>query len=81
MTALVRKATKDDAKRIAEFAMKLVDQHVAYDENRFARIATLEGMKWFYGNQMDASNAAVLVADLDGNVVGFAYVAYGEELR
>lgn len=59
--------------------MKLVEQHVAYDEQRFARIATADGMKWFYSGQTDAENAAVIVAELDGTVVGFAYLTYEEK--
>jgi GNAT superfamily N-acetyltransferase len=75
----IRRATKDDAEKIAEFAMQLVEQHVEYDELRFARIATLDGMKWFYGGQTDVGNAAVLVAENDGKVIGFAYVTYDEK--
>ena len=76
---LVRKATKDDARIIAELAMRLVEQHVAYDPDRFARIATIAGMEWFYAGQTDAENVAVLVAEVDGSVVGFAYLAYEEK--
>jgi ribosomal protein S18 acetylase RimI-like enzyme len=72
----VRRATKNDAAIVAGFAMKLVEQHYEYDPDRFARIASLDGMKWFYGEQTDAKDAAVLVAELDGKVVGFAYVTY-----
>ena len=75
---LVRRATKEDAAIIAEFAMKLVEQHYEYDPERFARIASFDGMKWFYGEQTDAKDAAVLVAELDSKVVGFAYVTYVE---
>jgi ribosomal protein S18 acetylase RimI-like enzyme len=75
----VRRATKEDASAIARLAMKLVDQHVGYDPVRFARIATLEGMEWFYGGQADSDNAAVLVAEIDGKVAGFAYIGYEEK--
>ena len=75
----IRRATRADVQRVAEFAMKLVEQHVAYDATRFARIATLEGMAWFYGGQTDAKDAVVLVAELDGEAVGFAYVSYEEK--
>ena len=75
----VRRATKDDAAVVAEFAMKLVEQHHGYDPERFALMATIEGMKWFYGGQTEATDAAVLVAEIDSKVVGFAYVAYEEK--
>ena len=76
MEIKVRRATKDDVKQIAKYAMKLVDQHVAYDEQRFARMATVEGMEWFYWGQVGAKNVALLVAELGDEVVGFAYLAY-----
>ena len=79
MSVTIRQATPGDAKQIAEFAMKLVDQHLAYDPVRFARIATLEGMAWFYGGQTGAENAAVLVAEIQDRVVGFAYVLYEDK--
>jgi len=79
MSLSVRRAEPADAKRVAEFAMKLVEQHVAYDALRFARIATLEGMTSFYGGQAKVANAAVIVAEIDGGVVGFAYVTYEEK--
>ena len=78
MAVVVRRATKDDAAIMAEFATKLVEQHYSYDPVRFARIADREGMKWFYGSQTDAKNAAVLVAELGSRVVGFAYITYAE---
>jgi GNAT superfamily N-acetyltransferase len=79
MTVVVRRATRDDADIIADYAMKLVEQHQAYDPVRFARLADADGMKWFYGGQTDARNAVVLVAELDGRVVGFAYVTYEDK--
>lgn len=79
MSLKVRRATSGDADRIAQFAMKLVEQHVAYDELRFARVATLDGMAWFYGGQTDVRNAAVFVAELDQKVVGFAYMTFEEK--
>jgi ribosomal protein S18 acetylase RimI-like enzyme len=79
MSVTVRRANRDDADRIADFAMKLVEQHVRYDEQRFARISTLEGMRWFYGGQTEVEHAAVFVAEIENKVVGFAYVTYDEK--
>jgi len=78
LAVLVRRATKDDAPSIAEFAMKLVEQHRDYDPIRFARIATLDGMQWFYGSQTEAKDAALLVAEINERIVGFAYIGYEE---
>jgi GNAT superfamily N-acetyltransferase len=36
-------------------------------------------MTWFYGNQAEAETAAVLVAEIDSRIVGFAYVAYEDK--
>ena len=58
--------------------MKLMEQHHEYDPERFALMASVEGMKWFYSGQTEATDAAVLVAEIDSRVVGFAYVAYEE---
>ena len=79
MSLIVRRAEPGDADRVAEFAMKLVEQHVAYDPERFARLATLEGMASFYGGQAGIENAALIVAEIDTSVVGFAYVTYDEK--
>ena len=76
MDVHVRRAEKSDAPAIAEMAMKLVEQHVGYDPVRFALIATLDGMQWFYGGQTEAANAAVLVAETDTAAVGFAYMQF-----
>lgn len=79
MAVVVRRTTQDDAEIVADFAMKLVEQHRTYDPMRFARIATLEGMQWFYGGQTEEKYAVVLVAEVDGRVVGFAYLTYEEK--
>jgi GNAT superfamily N-acetyltransferase len=79
MSLTIRRARPGDEQRVAELAMKLVEQHVAYDELRFARIATHSGMTWFYGSQAEAETAAVLVAELDEAIVGFAYIAYEDK--
>jgi len=76
MPVVVRRATKDDASIIAKFAMALVEQHIGYDPVRFARIATEEGMAWFYGGQIEAGDTAVLAAEVDGLLAGFAYVTF-----
>jgi ribosomal protein S18 acetylase RimI-like enzyme len=78
MAVIVRRATRDDANQIAKLAMKLVEQHVTYDPVRFARIATRDGMEWFYGGQTETDKAALLVAEIEGRIVGFAYVTYEE---
>ena len=56
--------------------MKLFEQHREYDPERFVRLSNLEGAEWFYGSRNDTDDSAVLVAEIDNRVVGFAYMLY-----
>ncbi len=76
MAVNIRRATKEDANRVAEFAIKLFAQHRAYDPHRFAEIASIEGAAQFYGSQTEAKDAEVLVAELENEIVGFAFIQY-----
>ena len=78
MAIIVRRGTVDDAETIAGFALQLFAQHRAYDPDRFARLSDPDGAAWFYGNQTNAPDAAILVAEIDGEIVGFAYLQYEE---
>ena len=72
----VRKAQPNDSLKVAELAGKLVEQHKEYDSQRFSRLATVEQAEWFYGNQTKADDAAVLVAEIGDEIVGFAYLQF-----
>ncbi|HVE59066.1 MAG TPA: GNAT family N-acetyltransferase [Pyrinomonadaceae bacterium] len=76
MAVNIRRATKEDAKRVAEFAIRLFAQHREYDPHRFAEIASIEGAAQFYSSQTEAKDAAILVAELEDEIVGFAYIQY-----
>src|SRR5688572_29485164 len=76
MAVVVRRATKADAGKIAEFSVALAEQHIGYDPVRFSRLITREGAKAFYASRTEAENAAVLLSEIDGRVVGFAYMEY-----
>ena len=76
MAVEARRATEKDAPKIAEYAIKLFAQHRRYDARRFAEIASIEGATNFYGSQTKAKNAAVLIAELENVIVGFAYIQY-----
>lgn len=76
MSVTVRRAALGDARIIAEFAIRLFAQHRAYDEHRFAQIASIEGAERFYSSQTNSKNAAVLVAEVNGEIVGFAYLQF-----
>ena len=76
MNLAVRRALPEDAKKIAEFALELFARHRDYDPERFADLSHLKGAERFYGGRMAADDAAVIVAETDGKVVGFAYMEY-----
>lgn len=76
MVVTVRRATKNDARAVAEFAIKLFAQHRAYDSQRFAEIASIAGAERFYGGQTEARDAVVLVAEIENKIVGFSYVQF-----
>lgn len=76
MAVEIRRATKKDARTIAEYAIKLFAQHRGYDAHRFAEIASIEGAERFYGSQTEAKDAAVLIAEFENIIVGFAYIQY-----
>ena len=76
MFITVRRANLEDARTVAEYAIKLVAQHQDYDARRFSRLATEKQAERFYGNQTKANDAAVLVAELNGKIVGFAYIQF-----
>jgi GNAT superfamily N-acetyltransferase len=76
MPVIVRRAREEDSRTIAEYALKLFAQHREYDPERFASFGNLEGAAWFYGGQANSNDAAVLVAEIDSKVVGFAYMQF-----
>jgi GNAT superfamily N-acetyltransferase len=74
VTTRVRKATREDAAKIAEFAVALFELHAAWNPRRFTQIATVDGAARFYGDR--AENGSVLVAELKNELAGFAYFEY-----
>lgn len=72
----VRRATRADAAKVAEFAVELFKLHEQWDPKRFTQLATIEGGTRYYGDRAAAENATVLVAEIDGSMIGFAYMEY-----
>ena len=86
MPATIRRARDGDERRVAEFAIRLFDLHVGYDPERFSTFANVEGAARFYRSRFDTADSVVLVAEIENEVVGFAYVEkdelnYAELLR
>jgi GNAT superfamily N-acetyltransferase len=74
MAVSVRKAARADAGKIAKFAVALFELHAEWNPRRFTQLATREGAARFYGDR--AEQGSVLIAEADGDVVGFAYFEY-----
>jgi len=74
---IVRRATPADLPRIGRLGALLVKEHYDFDPQRFlaARPGTPEGYASFISTQLEDPDKAVLVADDDGNVIGYAYAA------
>lgn len=78
MAAIIRRARPGDEKRVAEFAIKLFEQHVGYDPERFSMFAGVEGAGNYYRSRFDTSESAVIVAEIDGEILGYAYIEKDE---
>ncbi len=73
----IRPATPGDMAAVGRLGALLVAQHHALDPQRF--IAGGEdvagGYAWFLGTQLREPEAVILVAEREGEVVGYAYAA------
>lgn len=76
MAVVIRQAKKADAKRVAELAVKLARQHEDYDARRFARLYDESDAERYYGSRDETTDEVVLVAEIDNEIVGFAYLQY-----
>lgn len=74
---IVRRATPADLPMIGRLGALLVKEHYDFDPQRFmaARLGTPEGYASFMGAQLEDPDKAVLVADDNGDVVGYAFAA------
>jgi ribosomal protein S18 acetylase RimI-like enzyme len=74
---IVRRATPADLPKIGHLGALLVKEHYDFDPQRFlaARPGTPEGYASFIRTQIEDSDKAVLIADDNGDVIGYAYAA------
>lgn len=74
---IIRPATRADLPAIGRLGALLVETHHNFDPERFlaASEQTRVGYARFLGSQLDQTDTAVLVADDDGAVIGYVYVA------
>lgn len=74
----IRRARAGDEEKVAELLLKLVEQHVVYDPNRFANFVTRDGAAAFYAGRFQTDDARVLVAECGDVIIGFAYLEFEE---
>jgi ribosomal protein S18 acetylase RimI-like enzyme len=74
---IIRRATPADLPMIGRLGALLVEEHYDFDPRRFlaARPRTPADYASYMSAQLEDSDKAVLVADDNGDVVGYAYAA------
>lgn len=77
MSALrIREATKDDRDALGRYGGALMRQHHGFDAKRFIQVESPEkGYGRFLVSQLGDAESVVLVAERDGDVVGYVYAA------
>ena len=71
----VRRATPNDLQILGGYGGKLARQHRAYNPQRFTLFEPVEReFAQFYGEQLSRQDAVILVAELEGRVVGYMFV-------
>ena len=74
---LIRPATPADMPAVGRLGAQLVAQHHAFDPQRFIAGGedVAEGYAWFLGTQLGEAGVVILVAEREGEIVGYAYAA------
>ncbi|HEY2378267.1 MAG TPA: GNAT family N-acetyltransferase [Gemmatimonadaceae bacterium] len=74
---IVRRATLNDMPTVGRLGALLVRTHYEFDKKRFipATRHTAEGYGHFLGTQLEDPDVCVLVAEQDGDVIGYTYAA------
>jgi ribosomal protein S18 acetylase RimI-like enzyme len=74
MTLTVRPARPSDADALGRMGAALVRQHHGFDAQRFMITEDVEaGYRWWLGKELKSRKAVVLVAEQEGEVVGYLY--------
>src|SRR6476659_10396404 len=76
-TISVRHATTEGLPAIGKLGALLVRLHHDFDPQRFiaASPKTEDGYAWFLGTQLREPNVIILVAEVDGRVIGYTYAS------
>jgi ribosomal protein S18 acetylase RimI-like enzyme len=72
---VIRPAREQDLPALGRLGAHLLVTHYAFDPNRFMAPGEnpAEGYAWFLGTQLAEKDVVVLVADRDGDVLGYVY--------
>ena len=75
--AVIRRAQRSDVDALGRLGALLLRTHYAFDPQRFIAPGDNPeaGYGWFLTSQLDDQDAAVLVAELEGEVIGYAYAS------
>lgn len=77
MPVTIRRAEQRDLPALGRLGAMLMRTHYAFDRRRFLPPgeSAESGYAWFLGSVMDAPDGCVFVAEEDGEVAGYVYVA------
>ena len=77
MPILIRSAQAGDLPVLGRLGAQLMRVHHDFDARRFLSPGTdpERGYAWFLGTQMEDEDCLLLVAELDGEVIGYVYAA------
>jgi ribosomal protein S18 acetylase RimI-like enzyme len=74
MAITLRLAVPADAPALGRMGAQLAQQHHGFDAQRFMLPADIEsGYRWWLSKELKQKDAVVVVAEQDGQVVGYAY--------
>src|SRR5262245_53374635 len=73
--ARIRRANTNDLPILGKYGARLARQHHAYDQQRFTLFEPVEArFARFFEEQLIRQDAAILIADVNGSVVGYTFV-------
>ena len=76
---LVRPARSEDLPAVSRLAAALVRMHHRLDSRRFMLVEPVEdGYQWFFSREIKRKAARILVAEEEGQILGYAYATLEE---
>ena len=72
---VIRRATREDMPAVGRLGALLLRVHYGFDADRFMRPGedAEDGYAWYLGTQLREPDVLILVAETDGQVVGYVY--------